>query len=246
MPLRIFASRALSGANLVVFCLGAAAFAMWYFVSLYLQQVLGYTPIEAGLAFLPMTVAIAICTSRSRAALDRPLRPGRVLAFGMALITVGMLGFGRVSRGRQLSRRRAGPSVVTAAGIGFSFVPVDDRGDDGRRRAGGRSRVGPRQHLPPDRRLARPRAAGDDRHAAHRGPRRPRVGSRCARRRLPARVHRGRRHRRGRHRPRAGAARARRRHASSSSVTGPSLTSSTSMCAPKTPPAASRRARKRS
>src|SRR5947209_2838356 len=50
VPLRIFRSRTLSGANVVVFMLGASVFAMWYFVSLYLQQVLGYSPIEAGLA----------------------------------------------------------------------------------------------------------------------------------------------------------------------------------------------------
>ena len=62
MPLRIFASRALSAANVIVFCLGGSVFAMWYFVSLYLQQVLGYSPIDAGLAFLPMPLTIAACT----------------------------------------------------------------------------------------------------------------------------------------------------------------------------------------
>ena len=59
MPLRIFASRTLTVANVVVFFLGCSVFAMWYFVSLYLQQVLGFSPIETGLAFLPMTVCIS-------------------------------------------------------------------------------------------------------------------------------------------------------------------------------------------
>ena len=59
MPLRIYESRTLSAANAVILLVGAAVFAMWFFVSLYLQQVLGYTPIEAGIAFLPMTVCIA-------------------------------------------------------------------------------------------------------------------------------------------------------------------------------------------
>src|SRR3954462_14186966 len=62
VPLRIFRSRQLSGANVVVFFMGAAAFAMWYFVSLYLQQVLGFTPIEAGVAVLPMPVPIMVCS----------------------------------------------------------------------------------------------------------------------------------------------------------------------------------------
>jgi EmrB/QacA subfamily drug resistance transporter len=53
VPLRIFASRSLSAANVVVFLMGSAAFAMWYFMSLYLQQVLGLDALEAGLSFLP-------------------------------------------------------------------------------------------------------------------------------------------------------------------------------------------------
>src|SRR3954465_1012561 len=60
MPLSVFRSRTLTGANVVVFFLGASIFAMWYFVSLYLQGVLGYTAIEAGPAFLPMTAGSII------------------------------------------------------------------------------------------------------------------------------------------------------------------------------------------
>ncbi|MEA2457050.1 MAG: hypothetical protein QOC95_22, partial [Thermoleophilaceae bacterium] len=60
MPLRIFRSRPLSSANAIVFLLGAGMFGMWFFVSLYLQQVLGYSPLKAGLAFLPMTLTIIV------------------------------------------------------------------------------------------------------------------------------------------------------------------------------------------
>jgi EmrB/QacA subfamily drug resistance transporter len=123
MPLRIFASRMLTGANVVVFCLGATGFAMWYFVSLYMQQVLGYTAIEAGLAFLPMPVTIAIST-RYASRWTGQFGPGPVLAFGMALITVGMFGFSGVSAGGDYLSDVLWPSVVTAGGIGFSFVPA--------------------------------------------------------------------------------------------------------------------------
>jgi len=123
MPLRIFASRALRGANLVVFCLGGAAFAMWYFVSLYLQQVLGYTPIEAGVAFLPMPVAIAIC-SRIASQMTGRVGPGRVLVLGQGLIAAGMFWFSAVDADGTYLADVLVPSVLTAAGIGFSFVPV--------------------------------------------------------------------------------------------------------------------------
>lgn len=123
VPLRIFGSRALSGANVVVFFMGAAAFAMWYFVSLYLQQVLGLSPIEAGLAFLPMTGAIIVCSQVASRLVTR-MGPGRVLTIGMASLGAGMLWLSQVSAGGSWAGDVLAPSILTAAGIGCSFVPV--------------------------------------------------------------------------------------------------------------------------
>ena len=123
VPLRIFRSRELSGANLVVFCLGAAVFAMWYFLSLYLQDVLGYSPIEAGLAFLPMPLLIAACTQLATRLTTR-LGAGPVLAAGMALIGVGMLIFSGLDAHGTYVADVLLPALLCAAGIGFSFVPV--------------------------------------------------------------------------------------------------------------------------
>jgi EmrB/QacA subfamily drug resistance transporter len=123
VPLRIFASRLLSGANVVVFCLGGSVFAMWYFLSLYLQQVLGYSPIEAGLAFLPMPLTIAACTQAATRLTGR-IGPGPVLAAGMALIAFGMLLFTRLGSDGSYVSDVLAPSLLCAAGIGFSFVPV--------------------------------------------------------------------------------------------------------------------------
>jgi EmrB/QacA subfamily drug resistance transporter len=123
VPLRIFGSRVLSGANVVVFCLGGTAFAMWYFLSLYLQQVLGYSPIEAGVAFLPMPLTIAACTQAATRLTGR-LGPGPVLAGGMTLIAIGMLLFTGVAPDGTYMADVLVPSLLCAAGIGFSFVPV--------------------------------------------------------------------------------------------------------------------------
>jgi EmrB/QacA subfamily drug resistance transporter len=123
VPLRIFASRALSGANVVVFCLGGSAFAMWYFVSLYLQQVLGYTPLEAGVAFLPMPITIAACTQAASRLTGR-YGAGPVLAAGMTSIAAGMLLFARVAPDGGYLSDVLGPALLCSAGIGFSFVPV--------------------------------------------------------------------------------------------------------------------------
>ncbi len=123
VPLRIFGSRQLTGANVVVFLMGSAAFAMWYFVSLYLQEVLGFSPIQAGLSFLPMTLAIVLC-SQVAGRLTGRIGPGRVLTIGMSSIAVGMLLFTRVRPDGTYLVDVLVPSLFAAAGIGFSFVPV--------------------------------------------------------------------------------------------------------------------------
>ncbi|HWF75317.1 MAG TPA: MFS transporter, partial [Solirubrobacteraceae bacterium] len=122
MPLRIYASRTLSAANVVVLFVGAASFAMWFFVSLYLQEVLGYSPIKAGLAFLPMTLCIvAGSVLASRFVLRIGAKP--MLIAGLVAQAAGLLLFARVAvDGAYLSDVIA-PSLLVAIGIPFSFVP---------------------------------------------------------------------------------------------------------------------------
>jgi EmrB/QacA subfamily drug resistance transporter len=133
VPLRIFASRVLSGANVVVFFLGASAFAMWYFLTLYLQQVLGYSPIHAGVAMLPMPITIAACTQLATRLTGR-LGPGPVLAGGMTLIALGMALFARLPTDGQWAADILAPALLASAGIGFSFVPVTIAATGGVRR----------------------------------------------------------------------------------------------------------------
>jgi EmrB/QacA subfamily drug resistance transporter len=123
VPLDTFSSRSLSAANIVVFFLGASVFAMWYFASLYFQQVLGYSPVRTGVAFLPMTAAIAISSTVAGRLVGR-VGPGRVLSAGMALVAVGMAGFSLIDAPGSYVADMLWPGVITATGLGFSFVPV--------------------------------------------------------------------------------------------------------------------------
>ncbi len=59
-PLRMFADRNRSGTYVIMLSLAAAMFGMFFFIMLFVQNVLGYSPIESGLAFLPVTVVIAL------------------------------------------------------------------------------------------------------------------------------------------------------------------------------------------
>src|SRR3954447_12328779 len=123
MPLSLFRSRTLTGANVVVFFLGASIFAMWYFVSLYLQQVLGYSPIDAGLAFLPMPIAIAIGSTLAGRSVVR-FGAGPLLTVGMAMAAGGMLLFARLPVDGSYFADVLGPGLLVAFGLGLSFVPV--------------------------------------------------------------------------------------------------------------------------
>jgi MFS family permease len=123
MPLRIYRSRTLSSSNVVVLLVGGATFGMWFFVSLYLQQVLGYSPIKAGLAFLPMTLCIvAGSTFASRAVIRIGAKP--LLVTGMLLQALGLLLFTRVAVDGTYLRDMLAPSLLVAIGIGLAFVPA--------------------------------------------------------------------------------------------------------------------------
>ncbi len=123
MPLRIYRSRTLSAANIVVLLVGASSFGMWFFVSLYLQQVLGYSPIRAGLAFLPMSLTIAVfSTVASRFVIRLGAKP--MLVAGMVFLTVGLALFGGISPTGTYLGDVVAPSLLVAVGIGLSFVPA--------------------------------------------------------------------------------------------------------------------------
>jgi EmrB/QacA subfamily drug resistance transporter len=123
MPLRIYRSRTLSAANLVVLLLGAAVFAMWFFLSLYLQQVRGYSPIRAGLAFLPMTLCIIVCSTLASRVVTR-IGPKPLLVFGMVVETLGLLLFTGLSANGTYLGDVLVPSLLVAIGLGSAFVPV--------------------------------------------------------------------------------------------------------------------------
>ena len=121
VPLRIFRSRTLASANVVIFFLGAAAFSMWFFVSLYMQQVLHYSPIEAGLGFAPMSATVVLGSALAGRIAVR-VGAGRVLSAGMTCIGLGLLLFSRVELHGSYPLEVMIPGVVTAFGIGLVFV----------------------------------------------------------------------------------------------------------------------------
>jgi EmrB/QacA subfamily drug resistance transporter len=121
MPLRIYRSRTLSAANVTVVLVGAATFGMWFFLTLYLQQVLGYSPLKAGFSFLPMTICIIAGSTIASRSVQR-IGPKRLLVAGMISQALGLLLFTRLPvHGSYVSDVLLG-SLLIAIGIGFAFV----------------------------------------------------------------------------------------------------------------------------
>jgi EmrB/QacA subfamily drug resistance transporter len=123
MPLRIWSSPTLRLANGIVLMLGAASFSMWFFLSLYLQEVRGDSPIATGLAFLPMTICIVVAsTLASRRVARIGARP--LLIAGMLALAAGLALFTQLPTSGSFWTTMFGPSLLAATGIGLSFTPA--------------------------------------------------------------------------------------------------------------------------
>jgi MFS family permease len=94
---------------------------MFFFISLYMQQVLGYSPIHAGLSYLPLAVTIIVAAGLGGQLVTR-FGFKTILAAGMAFVALGLVWFSRVSVGGGFIGDILGPSLLAAVGLGFGFV----------------------------------------------------------------------------------------------------------------------------
>ena len=124
MPFSIFRLRTLRGADTVALLIGMSLFSMFFFISLYMQQVLHYSPLRAGLSYLPLAVGIILSAGAASVGSTRfGFKP--VLICGLLFITAALLWFSRVpAHGGTFTANVLGPSLLAAIGLGLSFVPV--------------------------------------------------------------------------------------------------------------------------
>ncbi|HEV7460855.1 MAG TPA: MFS transporter [Solirubrobacteraceae bacterium] len=123
VPFRIFRSRTLTGANISGLLVGASLFSMFFFISLYMQQVLGYGPLKAGISYLPLAGTIIVSAGIASQLVTRlGFKP--VLLSGFVFIAAGLIWFGQVSWNGAFAADILGPSLLAAVGLGLSFVSV--------------------------------------------------------------------------------------------------------------------------
>ena len=124
MPFSIFRLRTLRGANIVGLLIGMSLFSMFFFISLYLQDVMHYSPIKTGISYLPLAVGIIVSAGLAAQLVNRfGFKPP--LVAGLLLISGGLIWFAQVpGTGGSYWADVLGPSLLAAVGLGFSFVTV--------------------------------------------------------------------------------------------------------------------------
>jgi EmrB/QacA subfamily drug resistance transporter len=119
----IFRIRTITGINVSAVLIAAALFSMFFFISLYMQQVLGYSALEAGLAYLPLAVGI-IVTAGATAGLVTRFGFKPVLVVGLFVTAAGLLWFTQVDAGGSYLSDLLGPMMLAAVGLGLAFVSM--------------------------------------------------------------------------------------------------------------------------
>jgi EmrB/QacA subfamily drug resistance transporter len=124
VPFSIFKLRSLRGSNIVGLLIGMSLFAMFFFISLYLQQVLGYSALKTGLAYLPLALFIIFSAGGASQLVTRMgFKP--TLIIGLLFVAAGLYWFSHVSEpGGTYLGDVLFPSLLAAVGLGLAFVAV--------------------------------------------------------------------------------------------------------------------------
>ncbi len=134
LPMRIFRNRSLTAANSVAAVIGAIAFSEFFLLTLYMQQVLGYSAIETGAGFAAITFSMIVFSNVAQRLVTR-LGVRSVLTAGLVLDGVALAAFTRLPVGGHYFWDLFPAFLITGVGLAFSFVPVTIAGLSGVHRA---------------------------------------------------------------------------------------------------------------
>jgi EmrB/QacA subfamily drug resistance transporter len=123
LPLWLLANRNRAATYLVMLCTAAAIFAVFFFLTQLLQNAYGYSPLRAGVAFLPFSIGIAV-TSELVAKFLGKVGPRVFSTLGPFLVAVGLFWLSRVDLHSTYARNILGPTILLAIGLGCTFVPL--------------------------------------------------------------------------------------------------------------------------
>ncbi len=123
LPMRVLADRNRAGALLVMLCVATGLFGVFFFLTLFIQTVLGYSPIRAGIAFLPFAVGVVIASTLASPLVAR-IGPRPLIVAGSAMVAGGMFWYSRLTEHAGYASHLLGPTLVSSFGLGLVFVPL--------------------------------------------------------------------------------------------------------------------------
>ncbi len=123
MPLRILANRSRTGAYLVMLCLATAMFGIFFFLTIFVQEVLGYSALRSGVAFLPFAAVVVLMSGVVSQVISRT-GPRPLMLTGAAIAAGGMFWFSLLTVHSTYVGGLLGPMLVTSIGLGMLFVPL--------------------------------------------------------------------------------------------------------------------------
>ena len=123
LPMRVLADRNRSGAYLIMLCVSTGLFGLFFFLTLFIQTVLGYSAIRSGIAYLPFAVGVVIASALASQLVPR-IGPRPLIVAGAAAVAGGMFWFSRLTEHASYASQLLGPSLVSSFGLGLVFVPL--------------------------------------------------------------------------------------------------------------------------
>jgi EmrB/QacA subfamily drug resistance transporter len=124
VPFAIFRAPNLAVGNIVMALLGAAWIPMWFFLNMYLQEVLGYGAFESGLALLPMTLGIMFLMILATEKVVGRIGPKSALVIGLGVLGVALVLFSRMPVGGSFVANVLVPSLLGAIGMSLAYIPA--------------------------------------------------------------------------------------------------------------------------
>ena len=123
LPMRVLADRNRSGAYLIMLCIATGLFGLFFFLTLFIQDVLGYSAIRSGIAYLPFAVGVVTASALASQLVPRVgARP--LILTGAAAVAGGMFWFSRLTEHAGYASHLLGPQLVSSFGLGLVFVPL--------------------------------------------------------------------------------------------------------------------------
>jgi EmrB/QacA subfamily drug resistance transporter len=123
LPMRVLADRNRSGAYLIMLCVATGLFGLFFFLTLFIQNVLGYSAVRTGIAYLPFAIGVVVASGLASQLVPRiGARP--LIVVGAAMVAGGMFWFSRLTEHASYAGQLLGPQLVSSLGLGLVFVPL--------------------------------------------------------------------------------------------------------------------------